>query len=79
MRESLVEAAAALPPTLGHGAEGLRCKCVHSWERGLAPPKELAREESEIDSSFKITHEHSTLGRDPAPLLGYRGHGVLPQ
>lgn len=46
---------------------------------GVGTPKELAREESEIDSSFKITHEHSTLCRDPAPLLGYRGHGVLPQ
>lgn len=39
---------------------------------GVGTPKELAREESEVDSSFKITHEGSTLCRHPAPLLECR-------
>lgn len=32
-----------------------------------------AKEESAIDSSFKVTHEGCTLCMDPAPLLGCTG------
>lgn len=73
VRESLAEASAALPPPLGHRAESLLCKGVHSWEKELGPLKELAKEESAIDSSLKITHEGSILCTDPSRLLGHRG------
>lgn len=43
LREGLAEASAALPPALGHGAEGLLYKSVHSWERELGPPRNLLR------------------------------------
>lgn len=39
---------------------------------GVGTPKELAREESEVDSSFEIIHKGSTLCRDPTPLLECR-------
>ena len=45
---------------------------------GVWTPKELAREESEIDSSSKIANEDRTLCRDPAPLRGVGLDGSHP-
>lgn len=47
-------------------------ECAQLGE-GLGTPKKLAKEESAIDSSFRVTHEGGTQCMDPAPLPGCRG------
>lgn len=71
-----MEASSALPPPLGHGAEGLALQECAELGEGVGTPKELAKEELAIDTSFKITHEGSIQCMNPASLLGCRGGGV---
>lgn len=75
VREGLAEASSALPPPLGHGAEGLALQECAQLGEGVGTSKELAKEELAIDTSFKITHEGSIQCMNPAPLLGGGGGG----